>query len=177
MTENQIGELFDRYSKYLLIVISNRLFKDCPPDYAYDCLDEVFAIALKKMNDEKFNADPDGWLVKTAQYVVDNFNRKTQNRLRFHDSCFNFNTREIPAPDTMFEELAYKMALEDNIMDKILNDLSREDRVIFIMRYYQHKLPDEIAKELGMKTNAVKVCLTRLKSKVKKLVQKYIGES
>ena len=69
------------------------------------------------------------------------------------------------------------MALEDNIMDKILNDLSREDRVIFIMRYYQHKLPDEIAKELGMKTNAVKVRLTRLKSKVKKLVQKYIGES
>ena len=47
----------------------------------------------------------------------------------------------------------------------------------FIMRYYQHKLPDEIAKELGMKTNAVKVRLTRLKSKVKKLVQKDIGES
>lgn len=177
MTENQIGELFDRYSKYLLITISSRLFDGCPSDYAYDCLDEVFATALKKSDDAKFNADPGGWLVQTAKYTVDNFNRKTVNRLRFHQSNFDFSLYEIPVADTMLEDLAYKIALEDNIMELILNDLSTEDRVLYIMRYYQNIPPAEIGEELGLKTNTVKVRLTRLKEKVRKLIDKYVGEN
>lgn len=177
MTENQIGELFDKYSRHLLIVISNRLFEGCPPDYAYDCLDEVFAIALRKSNDEKFNTNPGGWLVQTAKYVVDNFNRKTVNRLQFYQSNYNFNLHKIPATDTLMEDLVYKLALEENVMERILSDLSTKDRVIYIMRYYQNKEPSEIAKELCMNTNAVKVRLTRLKSKIRKLIKKYVGEN
>ena len=177
MTEHQIGELFVRYQNYLFTVISNHIFEGCPSDYIYDLLDDTFTIALEKKDDPKFNADPVGWLVTTARFVVDNFNRKTQNRMRFYDSNFAFDMRRIPGPDTMLDDLAFKIAISEQIWDKIYDDLNRNERVFMVMKYYQKKKPAEIAKELHMSENVVKVRLTRLKKKIRKLIHKHIGEN
>lgn len=176
MTEKQIGELFRHYEKYLLTVILNSLYEGCPLDFAYDCLHETFVIALEKQNDEKFNQNPSGWLVKTARFVVENFNRKSTNRLRFHVSDFNFDMNKLPAGTNMFEDLALNIAIEEKIWDKILKELEPDFRVVLIMRYYQEKPLDEIAAELGISKNLLKVRITRMKAQVKKIIKKYVSE-
>lgn len=175
MTEQQIGDLFRRYEKYLLTVIRNHLYDGCPTDYAYDCLHDVFAIALEKKEDEKFNQNPPGWLTITTQHVIDNYNRKETNRLRFHLTAFDFDLDTVPASDYWFEDIAYHIAIESNIWKKIFDNLKPDDRVIFIMRYYQEMSLDDIASELGISKNLLSVRLNRLKKQIKKFIKNYVG--
>jgi len=175
VTEQKIGELFRQYEKYVLTVILSRLYDGCPKDYAYDCLQDVFAIALEKKDDEKFNQNPIGWLTLTAQHVVENYNRKFTNRSRFHHTAFDFDLNTVPASDYWFEDMAYRVAIENHIWERILDDLKRDERVIFIMRYYQEMSSEDICLELGISKNHLAVRLSRIKHKVKKAIKKYVG--
>lgn len=176
MTEHQIGELFKHYEHYLLAVIADRLYEGCPPDLVYDCLNDVFVIALEKKDDEKFNYNPPGWLTVTTQHVIDNYNRKQLNRLRFHETNFDFDLTQIPASEDWFEEIAYRVAIENKVWEKIMNELHPDDRVLLIMRYYQEMSLEDMASEIGISKNLLKVRLTRMKVHTRKLVKKYISE-
>lgn len=174
MNNHEIGALYKELHGYLFTLIQGRLFEGCPTDYAYDCLNEVFIIAIHKKDDPKFQSNPKQWLVKTAKFVVDNFNRKHVNRLRFHYSYYDMHT--IPSKNDMIEDLAFKMAIEDHIMDKIKTELTAEDRVIYIMRFEELRELEDIAAELCMRKGTVSVRITRIKNRITKLIKKYTSE-
>lgn len=175
MTKAQFDELFRLHENYLLTVILGRLYEGCPSDFACDILQDVFTTALEKRTDEKFNHNPGGWLVVTARNKVDNFNRKETNRMRFHESAYDFDLDDLTAITNMFEDLALKMAIEDGIMDKILNELKPDDRVLLIMRYFQNNSLDDIAADLGIPKNRLNVKINRMKAQVKKIIHKYVS--
>lgn len=174
MNDYEIGELYDELHRYLFTLIQNRLYDGCPLDYVYDCLNEVFIIALNKKQDPKFQANPKKWLVITARNVVDNFNRKTLNRLRFYQQ--DVELEEIQDTTDILETLALKIALEDHVIQKIKQDLSSEERILYTMRFEEGKSTKEIAKELGMRHGTVSTRVNRMKKNFKRLAEKYIGE-
>ncbi len=174
MNDYEIGDLYDELHEYLFIIIQNRLYDGCPHDDIYDCLNEVFIIALRKKQDPKFRANPKNWLVATTKNVVDNFNRKNVNRLRFHQP--NVEVDELPDSEDILEDLALKIALEDDILYKIKQELSLEERVLFTMRFEEGKTTKEIAKELGMRHGTISTRVNRLKKHFELLVTKYVGE-
>lgn len=174
MNDHEIGELYDELHGYLFTLIQNRLYDGCPQDYIYDCLNEVFIIALSKKHDPRFQANPKKWLVVTARNVVDNFNRKTVNRLRFHQSDTEMD--EIPASNDILEDLALKIALDEHVLDKIKQDLAPEERVLYIMRFEEGKTTKEIAQELGIRHGTISTRVNRMKKHFERLVSKYIGE-
>lgn len=174
MNDYEIGELYDELHRYLFTLIQNRIYDGCPHDYIYDCLNEVFIIALSKKHDPKFQANPKKWLVVTARNVVDNFNRKTLNRLRFYQQ--DVEMEELQDSNDIVENLALKAALEDNVIHKIKQELSSEERVLYIMRYEEGKTTKQIAKELGIRHGTISTRVNRMKKHFEKLVVKYIGE-
>lgn len=174
MKNHEIGELYDELHGYLFTLIKGRLYDGCPEEDIYDCLNEVFIIALHKKNDPKFQANPKKWLVVTARNVVDNFNRKHLNRLRFHDS--NLGMEEVEDSNDMLENLAFKIAVEEHVLEKIKMELSPEERVLYIMSFEERKTTKEIAKELGLKRGTISTRVNRVKKHVETLIKLYVGE-
>lgn len=170
---NLIGELYEELRGYLVTLIRNRLFSGCPEDYVYDCLNDVFEIALEKQFDSSFQKNPKGWLVVTAKNIADNFNRKTLNRLSHYQLGYELDW--IPSTKNMLEDLAYKLAIEENILGKIKDSLSEEDRRLFIMHFEQHMTYLEIAEQLHISIPAAATRLTRVKHRVTRLVYHYVS--
>ena len=174
MNNHKIGALYDELYGYLFTLIKGRLYRGCLEDVVYDCLNEVFIIALRKKDDASFQENPKKWLVVTAKHVVDNYNRKHLNRIQNHHAEYDLSLRSDGT--NMLEDLAFKIAVEENVLDTVKKELSADDRVLYIMRYEERKDIDAIAKELGMKRGTVFTRITRVKRKMEKLIRKYVGE-
>lgn len=174
MTNREIGELFTDLHKYLYVVIYNRLSDEVPKDYAYDCLQETFKTALEKKDDKKFNANPKGWLIVTAKYTVDNFNRTYKTYDKHYAS--EEDAKDIPYSHDLLEDLAFKMTIEDHILEKIKAELSSGDALFFKMRFEYKMEIDAIAKELEMKPGAVHTKISRVKKKARALLLKHSRE-
>lgn len=168
-----IGELYEELRGYLVTLIRNRLFSGCPEDYVYDCINDVFEIALIKQSDPNFQKNPRGWLIVTAKNVADNFNRKTINRLSYHQ--LDYELEWIPSKKNMLEDLAYKFAIKENVVAKVKDSLSEEDRQLFIMHFEQYMTYHEIAEELHVSISAAATRLTRVKHRVTRLIYHYVG--
>ena len=171
--QNLIGELYGELRGYLVTLIRNRLFSGCPDDYVYDCLNDVFEIALRKQNDPGFQKNPKGWLIVTAKNVVDNFNLKTVKRLTFYQSDCEMDW--IPDECDMLESLSYSLAMENHVLEQIKKDLSEEERLLFVMRYERKMSARDIAEELHLTSANVSTKLTRIKRKVTRLVYAYVS--
>lgn len=162
--DNQIGELYVELYSYLLTLIRNRIYIGCPDDYVYDCLNDVFEVALRKQSDPNFQRNPKGWLIITTRNIVDNYNRKTLGRLSYYYLDYDMNgiTREAD----MAEDLVYKVAMENHVIEKAMNTLSEPERKLYKMRYEEEMKPSDIANKLKLKPSAVNTRLTRLRSKI-----------
>ena len=75
--------------------------------------------------------------------------------------------------DFLSEPLEFENEAEfDMIVDKILEKLNEQENILFTMRFVLFYSPEEIAKALKIKRNAVDARVNRLKIKVKKLLLK-----
>ena len=162
--DDLISELYIELYPYLLTLIRCRIYTGCPDDYIYDCLNDVFEIAIRKQSDPNFLRNPRGWIIVTARNVVDNYNRKTINRLSYYHMGYDMNS--ITREHDMTEDLVYKLAMENNIIDQALNSLSEKELKLYKMRFKDEMKPGDIADELDLKLCAVNTRLTRLKRKI-----------
>lgn len=162
--DDLIGNLYVELHSYLLTLIRNRIYTGCPDDYVYDCLNDIFEIAIKKQFDPNFLKNPRGWLIVTAKNVVDNYNRKNLNRLTYYQSDYDMDL--ITKEQDMTENLIYRLALENNIIEQAMDSLSEKERLLYQMRFEEEMKPNDIAKKLNLSLCAVNTRLTRLKAKI-----------
>jgi RNA polymerase sigma factor (sigma-70 family) len=168
-----IGELYEELRGYLVTIIRNRLYTGCPDDYIYDCLNDVFEIALTKQSDPNFQQNPRGWLIVTTKNTADNFNRKALGRLSYHQSDCKMDW--IPSQKDMLENLSYQLAVEGNIVERVKHALSPEDCQLFVMRYEQKLNPQEISEKLQISLGASHTRLTRMKQRAIHLIHAYVN--
>ncbi|MCL2775053.1 MAG: sigma-70 family RNA polymerase sigma factor [Oscillospiraceae bacterium] len=79
--------------------------------------------------------------------------------------------------DENIDFLSEPIEFEDNIefqmlVENISEKLNEQEIVLFTMRYIYYYTPEEIAKTLKIKRNSVNKRVSRLKSKIKKLLLK-----
>lgn len=171
MTIDEIGKIFYGLRKYLSVVIYNHLDDACPKHYTDDCLQETFRIALEKRFDPKFNRNPKAWLVVAAKHVVDNFNRTYKTYEKHH--AYDEEALQIPYSQDLIEDMAFKLAIESHVLERIKRDLSRDDALFFKMRFEYNMEVADIARELQMRDGAVHTRISRVKKKVKDLINVY----
>lgn len=167
-----IAKLYAEFSVNLTYIIKSRLYIGCPDDYVYDCLNDVFLIAIQKRNDKSLQENPQGWLVITARNVVDNFNRKAyyQNKLVDHSS----DMQEIPQQVDMIEDYIYRDCLNNDFLKYLNETLSKDEKYLYYLRYSQKLSLTEISEKLNITPNAVNTRLHRLRNKIKEFIRKSI---
>ena len=171
--EEFISHLYQEYSDTLIYIIKNRLYTGCPKYYAYDCLNDVFVIAIQKHNDSSFQTNPKGWLIRTARNVVDNFNRKSFRRNNYAD--YSQDIREIPQLQDMEEECVYKEWLTNHFQTELNESLSNEEKFLYYLRYKKKLNNEEISQQLGISKNAVNTRLSRLRQKIRQFIRENIS--
>lgn len=170
--EDFITDLYASYYDLLIYIIKNRLYSGCPKDLAYDCLNEVFIVALEKHEELMKHENPKGWLTQTAKYIVDNYNRTACFRNR--KTGYLDEMLDIPNPQDMTEDCAYKECLENNFIEYLNKTLSNEEKKLYHLRYEKKLSLQAISEELHITPNAVNTRLHRLREKVKEFIRKNI---
>lgn len=169
---NFICSLYEEYSEYLATVIRNRLYHGCPSDYIYDCLNDTFEIAVKKQSDPAFRDHPKAWLVQTAKYVADNFNRKSCYRNQFVD--YSSDIESVLHFSDLTEEFIYQECIQPKFLEHLRKSLSQNEKRLYYLRYERDLSHKQISKELNISVNAVNTRLHRLKTKIRQIIHENI---
>jgi RNA polymerase sigma factor (sigma-70 family) len=172
--ENDIGYLYEEFSRTLIYVIESRIYPDCPKDYIYDCLNDVFTIAIQKQDDPSFQANPKGWLIITARYVVDNFNKKHYNHSSVLDPTYD--TAAIPQKNMdLIENYIYKDFLNNTFQKFLTESLSKDEKYLYYLRYSEQLDLAQISEAFHITPNAANTRLSRLRAKIKQFIHKNLS--
>lgn len=113
-------------------------------------------------------AEPDP-LIAYAQRVVRNIclKRLRQDRARKRRSEFDLSLEELAGclPGGDLEQEVHRRLLQE-ALNRFLREQSKENRCIFLRRYWYGDSVGDIAQLLGMQRNAVTVRLRRLREKL-----------
>ena len=172
MDADFICSLYEEYSDYLATVIRNRLYKGCPSDYIYDCLNDTFEIAVKKQFDSRFQDHPKAWLVQTARHVADNFNRISCYRNQFMD--YSSDIESVLNCSDMTENFIYQECIQNHFLEQLRDSLSPNEKRLYYLRYERDFSHKQISEELNTSANAVNARLRRLKTKVRQIIRENI---
>lgn len=74
-------------------------------------------------------------------------------------------------PDTASAEDGYSQNALTDLLDRFLNGLSQEKRVVFLRRYWYNASVAEIARDMRLSESKVKSVLHRLRSELKRLLE------
>ena len=119
--------------------------------------------------------DPKSLMAYTAgiarNIAVKAYHRNTaKKRNSFYDAALEELAECLPAGGTPESELLKKELT--GIINRFLENESREDRVIFVRRYWFSDGIPAIAKRLGMSENGVSVRLSRTRKRLRKHLEK-----
>ena len=165
--ENAISELSARFGKQLHRIAYNILENHAD---AEECTNDTY-LAL-------WNAIPPVSPDPLAPYVYRTGRNKALKRLhrdtaKKRDSRYDVSLEELndclPGKDVEHTIDARELG---RIMDRFLKSKSRENRYIFIRRYWFGDSVSEIAKELKLHENAVSVKLNRIRNSLKDYLMK-----
>lgn len=156
--ERAIKQTKSKYGR-LLFGVSYEILRSAPD--AEECVDDTYMSAWRSIPPERpkyFSA----FLTKIVRNL--SFNRYKQNKRRYinivADGIFDEMAECIPDSSG---DVTEDMAIRDCI-NRFLSGLSSQNRVIFVKRYFFMKSIDEISDEVGIKSSAVKVALSRMRS-------------
>ena len=112
------------------------------------------------------------FLIKIAKHTALDICRKNQRKKRKCDivSLTSEIENYLPAAENTHNELEAKMTAE--AINSFLRALPKEQRIIFIRRYWYQDSIEEISERLDIGKSKVKVTLHRLRNQLKKYLEK-----
>ncbi|WP_027419842.1 RNA polymerase sigma factor [Crocinitomix catalasitica] len=163
---NALGELYNLLSKK----IYNRcLFILKDQNLAEDATQELFLKAFRHIGSLKDDKKIEGWLNRMAyNYCMDYFRKekKTKDQL---DVLVN-EEEPLSIIDNI-EFLENSKVKKDKLVAEI-EALNETDRMILVMYYWEGMLVSEIAEMMDLGISAVKMKLSRTRSKLKENLEK-----
>ena len=166
-SERAIEELNGKYGK-VFTALANRILND--PQDAEECVSDAYLGAWNTIPPQ--NPDP------LLTYVC----RILRNRCiaRYHaNTAQKRNSVYDVALEELEETLASSSRVEETLetreltalIQRFLDRQSREDRVIFLRRYYYAEPYGEIAKRVGLTEKNVSVRLSRIRGKLRSFLK------
>lgn len=141
-------------------------------EYAYlaeEAVSELYLLACEKQSVIEAHPCPRAWLVVAARHV-------SQGLVKKHSA----DTLTVPiderkactAKDGVYNEVLYKIWLENKLPEKLLATLTDKERAVYYTYYIEKKKPKQIAAELGIPTSSVYGIRNRLKEKIEEKIKK-----
>ena len=157
MTAEEFGALFRAH----IAEISRFLARRLPADQVEDIASDLFEIAWSKRASIPKDFELP-WLYKTARYLISNHRRKEAGRVSILASL----AEPVAAPS------AEAVALADLEPSQAWRKLPAKEQEVLAMWSFDGLEPDQIAKALGISTNAVNVRLSRAKKNLLQELEK-----
>lgn len=141
-------------------------------DWADDCVQETFYIYYKKLLDAETIEKPKAFLYRTADNMI-------KRRLKEH---YKHASRTVPLDEARDEEAvaadeAAGTLDYDQLKAVLIGTLSEEEQRLYQLKYEQGRSLKEIGKMLGIPPATVANRTSRLRSKIKGLLESVIENS
>ena len=164
--ENAIKHTDDKYRAYLL-KIANNILKDMQD--SEECLNDTYLAAWNTIPPER------PYLLKAyLSAIIRNqslmVGRKQGRQKRaVHSQAISLSDLEDVLADTRETDNTLLLA---SVMDAFLSELDKEQRFIFIGRYYYGKQIEDIAREMGVSRSKVNKKIAYIKQSLKQVLEK-----
>ena len=140
------------------------------PDYTDDCIQEVFLVLLKALEDGKEITYPKAYLTKIALNKINDI-YKTEEKKR----------KTVVSLDDVNESTGFDFSLTEEISDeetekhleKILSTLTDSEKKLIEDFYIKKTRQKELAKQMNISENALRQQVFRLKRKIIKEIKKF----
>jgi len=167
-SENAISETALKYGNYCSYISQNILHSK---EDAEECVNDAYLAVWNTIPPQK----PEHILAYICRIV------RNISITKYHsNTAKKRNSYYDTALDELDECIMSGLSVEDEIdarelsclINIFLDTLSKENRVIFVWRYWFSDSVQDIAEKLGISSNNVSVRLSRIRSKLKKFLKK-----
>lgn len=175
MEDGRIVELFFERSEDAIMQLSNKYGKVCMKtaynilynqEDSEECVNDSYLAVWNAIPPKKPNPLL-AFLLRIVRNIAINryeYNH-AQKRKGNYEECLDELEWMIATKDTPDEQ--YDMSLLSSYIDEYLDTLNKRNRMIFVRRYWYMDSCADIAKMTGMRENAVRTRLSRLRKTLK----------
>lgn len=161
--EIDLEKIINEYSNYINTIINNMSTYNLPEEDKEEIASEVFFILWKNKSKLDYNKQLSPYISGITKNVVKEYLRKKSNNFNIDDYENNlYVDEEFSIENDNFEKI--------NLIEKMINNMKKIDKTIFINFYYYSKSIKDIAKEQKISEFNVKQRLYRIRNKIRKEV-------
>jgi RNA polymerase sigma-70 factor (ECF subfamily) len=161
------NEIYLKHSKTVYMYVLVSLNYD--NDLADDVIQDVFSLALQKLEVVLSHPNPGGFLIVTAKNYIQKYRASLKKSSKL-TSPLDGSSSELSYCED-FDSIFEKKADIDELKREVLAKLSAKEITVYDMFYERKYSVYETAKRLGITENNVKVRLFRLRAKVRNMVK------
>lgn len=163
--ELNIEKVINEYSGYIYIIVKNLAKETISKEDIEEIISDVFVTFWN--NREKLDKTK---LIKNyLAGITKNLIKLKYRQIKFD---FNIDNYENKLITNLSIEENFEISESNNIVEKTLENMQKEDKDIFIMYYYNSKKIKEISKTLNISESKVKTKLHRIRKRLRKELEK-----
>lgn len=159
-----IEKVINEYSGYIYIIVKNLAKETISKEDIEEIISDVFVTFWN--NREKL--DKTKSIKNYLAGITKNLIKLKYRKIQFN---FNIDDYENSLINNLSIEENYEINESNNIVEKSLENMTYEDREIFILYYYNSKKIKEISKILNISESKVKTKLHRIRKKLRKKLE------
>ena len=160
-----IEKVINEYSGYIYIIVKNLAKETISKEDIEEIISDVFVTFWN--NREKL--DKTKPIKSYLAGITKNLIKLKYRKIQFD---FNIDDYENRLITNLSIEENFEIRESNNIVEKTLENMKKEDKDIFIMYYYNSKKIKEISKTLNISESKVKTKLHRIRKKLRKELEK-----
>lgn len=161
----KLEEIISKYTNYLYTTISNIACGNLSSEDIEEIISDVFFIFWK--NKQKF--DKTKKLNLYLAGIARNLIKEKFREIHINHNIEDYENILIDNYDTTYN---YEQIEKNNIIEKTLNTMPKEDKNIFVLYYYSSKSIKEISKKLNCSEFKIKSKLFRIRRKLKESLER-----
>lgn len=166
--ENAIKKIEEKYGM-LGNSIAWNILRDT--EEVQECLNDSYLALWNQIPPEK-PSSLQAYFCRIVRNTALNQNRKKYAEKRFSPEtvCYDELADCIAAKSDMAKEMEQKEITK--VIEQFLDSLKKEERVLFVKRYWQYEKVKDIALEMGLSQRHASVKLGRIRGKLKSYLEK-----
>lgn len=156
----KLEEIINQYTNYLYTTITNMSYGNLSTEDIEEIISDTFFIFWK--NKEKFDTNKKLNLYLAG--IAKNLIKSKYRKIHINNNIEDYENILIDTYDISYN---YEQIEKNRIIEESLNNMSKEDKDMFVLYYYFSKSIKEISKGLNCSEFKIKSRLFRIRKKLK----------
>ncbi len=138
--------------------------------YGDDCFGDLCLIVCQKAETLLNHENPSAWVVVAARNAAINMARKIATKA---NNTAEKEVSDSPCEEMGYEDVIFKVWLENNSIEKLLSILTPHEREIYNLVYIEKLTSKQVAEKLNISASTVRTTSITIKTKIKNAINTY----